>query len=276
MQPPVTYQGGKSRIADIIVRTMNVPRDAPFVDLCCGSGAIAIRAIADGRDPRTVTMVDVGPWGLVWAAVADGAFDMQAFGAIVDEVPMRPEGVKGHIERLFESAPDETAPYVFLLLQASAIGGAPIWIADGKWRRSSGFRDYWQPTATSSRRSPVNPMMPMPATIVSRMSVLVERMRGVRALHVDAASIEAQPGAVAYIDPPYVGTTKYPFAIDALEVAGRYGQAWVSEGRPLGPGAIRISIGRTKGGMTGDRKVAASEEWLTPLPNNQPYVKDSP
>lgn len=40
MKPPVSYQGGKVRLASRILDTINPSQ--PFYDLCCGSGAISI------------------------------------------------------------------------------------------------------------------------------------------------------------------------------------------------------------------------------------------
>ena len=42
---------------------------------------------------------------------------------------------------------------------------------------------------------------------------------------------------------------------------------WVSEGKALSDEAWMLSTGRAKGGMTGDRKKKANEEWLSYFSN---------
>ena len=65
MLPPVTYQGGKGRLAAAIVDAMRVPADATFVDICCGSGAVTLALLDSGHDPGRIVMIDQGPW--TWA-----------------------------------------------------------------------------------------------------------------------------------------------------------------------------------------------------------------
>lgn len=267
LEPPVTYQGGKVRLAEAIVANIELGPSARFYDLCCGSGAVAIAAINDGMPPEQVTMCDCGPWGLVWEAVGSGTFDLAVFADYCRAVPLDPKRIKPYMEALYKEPAGKHAIYRFLLLQAAAIGGKAIGLLDGTWVRGSGFRDYWLPTGASSRRSPVNPMMPMPATILRRMELLVRGMRGMHGICGDAAHVDVPTGAVAYIDPPYAETTGYPAALDvqatARRIAATGSDCWVSEGRPLTDDSVRLSEGRAKGGITGQRKRAAHEEWLS-------------
>jgi len=270
---PVTYQGGKQRLAIQIIETMAVPKAATFFDLCCGSGAVSLALVERGHDPTRICMVDQGPWGLFWESVGTGQFDMQRFREVAALLPDDPKAIKTVIERLHRETPAPSdVPYVFLLLQAAAIGGTAVSIENGRWKRGSGYRDFWLPTETSSRRSHVNPMMPMPETIITRVAEIVERMKGVGAACGDAAltrvGARAARGydAFAYIDPQYEGTTGYPYSIDAVATAKAIGcPCWVSEGRALSEGAVCLSKGRSKGGITGERKKAANEEWLSPF-----------
>jgi hypothetical protein len=210
-------------------------------------------------------MVDASPWGLVWEAIGNGIFDVERFAVLCDAIPPDPTYVKAHVEALYVAPVEDDAIYIFLILQAAAIGGKAVWIEDNRWWRSSGFRDYWLPTATSSRRSPVNPMMPMPATIVARMRVLVEQMNGVHAMCDDAAKMVAHArSGVAYIDPPYMDTTGFGYTLDVIDLATALAiPCWVSEGRALTPRAVQLSTGEAKGGVTGERRKAPHEEWLS-------------
>ena len=267
LEPPVTYQGGKGRLADAIVANMGLGSSAHFYDLCCGSGAVAIAAVNAGLSPERVRMWDNGPWGLVWQVIGDGTFNLKIFTDYCRSVPTDPKKIKAFMEKLYLEPAGEHAPYRYLLLQGATIGGKSISLDKGRWVRGSGFRDYWIPTATSSRRSPVNPMMPMPNTILARVARLVKGMRGVHGVCGDAAAVKVRVGSVAYIDPPYAGTTGYATNIDATAVAQGIAAAgatcWVSEGRALTDDAVCLSIGRAKGGITGERKRAANEEWLS-------------
>ena len=268
MLAPVTYQGGKGRLAGEIVSRMRVPTEATFYDLCCGSGAVSLALCKTGHSPDRIVMVDQGPWGAFWEKVGAETFDLGIFRSYCDSVPSDRREIKAFIEKMHQELVDEHGVYKFLLLQAAAIGGKAVWWEGDKWA-SSGYRNYWQPTETSSRRSPVNPMMPMPATIYSRTVEIIQRMRGMRGICGDAAVIKVQAPAVAYIDPPYAGTTDYPYRIDAVAVARNIGcPCWVSESRGLSEYATMLSIGRTKGGITGDRKKEANEKWLSFFENS--------
>jgi hypothetical protein len=265
MLPPVTYQGGKGRLAAQIVQAIGLPIAAPFYDLCCGSGAVAVEAVSAGQDPKLVTMIDLSPWGLFWKAIGDGSFDVGQFNTLCGRIPADIKQIKPFIASLYEQPVGPDAVYVFLLLQATTVGGAAVWIEGGRWKKGGGFRDFWMPTATSSRRSHVNPMMPMPPTIMERVAVLAERMHGVTGICADLTSfVPVAAGGRAYIDPPYTGTTAYGHAIDVVAVARTLGiPTWVSEGRALTDDAVCLSTGRAKGGITGDRKKAPNEEWLS-------------
>jgi hypothetical protein len=267
MLPPVTYQGGKGRLAEQIVTILGLPIEGRFYDLCCGSGAVAIAAINSGQDPKRVTMVDLSPWGMFWKAIGEGGFDLGEFDTLCARIPSDIREIKAFIDSLYRQPVGADAIYVFLLLQATTVGGTAVWIENGRWKKGGGLRDYWLPTATSSRRSPVNPMMPMPATILERVSVIVEKMRGVEGVCADIAStLPRVTVGLAYIDPPYSGTTTYGHAIDVVAVAQGLGiPCWVSEGRALTDKAICLSTGRAKGGITGDRKKSPNEEWLSPF-----------
>lgn len=148
--------GGKQRLASTILDTMGLdgPReDTIFYDLCCGSGAVTIELLNRGWDPRAVVMVDAGPWGRIWQALGDGSFDLDRLRAEIDAVPSEPDAVQRHLQSLAsQPALHDEVLYRYLILQAGAFGGKAVWITNGAWK-TPGFRAYWLPTATSSRRS---------------------------------------------------------------------------------------------------------------------------
>ena len=276
--PPVTYQGGKGRLAGQIVEMMGLPVAGRLYDLCCGSGAISVAAVERGQNPSRITMVDLSPWGLFWKSIGDGSFDVSQFESHAARVPRDPWKIKEYVEALSRERVGDDRVYVFLILQAARFGGAAIWIDGEKWC-GGGFRQYW--TSASSKKEPTRgrenpnstpPMCPMPDVIVARCRSLAQRMRGVRAICDDLGRpgfdlrLVVGDGDVAYIDPPYAGTSKYGYEVDASKLASSLGvPCWVSEGRGLTPGAICLSRGRMKGGMSGTRTRAPNEEWISPF-----------
>lgn len=262
MKPPATYQGGKARLAKPIVDYLMTGGRGLYADLCCGSGAISVELVRRGVSPSAISMLDSGPWGLFWRDVGAGKFPVDDLRDLVRGAPER-EKIQAWVQELVDSPVPERPSAVFVLIQAAALGGKPVWAERGRWR-TSGLRGYWTPTETSSRRYPVNPMMPMPETVLKRTETLCERMLGIIGLHADIRSFDFPPGNNIYIDPPYEGTTGYTTAraFDPVEEAVRLGGSWVSEARALTKDAVRLSGGRAKGGITGGRKTQA-EEWLS-------------
>lgn len=261
---PVAYQGGKTRIAAQIVDHW-WPTSLSFIDLCCGSGAISIEMVKRGYPLDEITMVDAGPWGLFWSEIGAGIFDLDIFRSYVEAVPADPRLVRGFLQDLSsQSALNDTAE-VFIVLQAGSFGGKALWIEDGKWRNNT-FRRYWEPTATSSRRSHVNPMMPMPGTLLRRVETVVEKMSGVSGWCMSVEDVDIGSGNLVYIDPPYMGTTAYGHTFDAEALFNKLSmqnRVYISEGRLIGGDGVQVSTGRAKGGISGDRKVKANEEWLS-------------
>lgn len=266
MVPAVSYQGAKARIAPAICARLNRSGCPEFYDLCCGTGSIAIEMVNQGHyAPSQITMADAGPWGMFWRAVGHGNFSLREFKYHIQNIPRDRKLIKEHLQRLSKERVSDDAPYIFLILQAGAFGGKAIFFQHTpiqRWANCT-FRDYWQPTATSSRRSPVNPMMPMPDTLFERVGKLVYGMAGVKGMHQYAEWVRPPDNALVYIDPPYDGTTGYGHGLNVAEYVERLKcRCYVSEGRPLSDDAVCISKGRTKGGICGKRK-SANEEWLS-------------
>jgi hypothetical protein len=261
----VSYQGGKTRIASAIVDHL-LPIDGNLYDLCCGCGAISIEAVNKGVPVDRIVMVDVGPWGMFWKAIGDGSFDVARFEEQVAAVPADPPAIPGYMKALFSRPCGNDAPYVFPLLQAATFGGAQVWIENGMWGKGGGWRSFWSPTATSNRRSVVNPMMPMPVTLLKRVKELAVGMRGVRVIHGDVRKLTLNGAKdTIYIDPPYTGTTGYYDSFDAISLARSFRRAFVSEGFPVTDGDyFKIESNRKKGGMNGKRQ-RAHEEWLNEI-----------
>lgn len=271
--PPCSYQGGKQRLAkkivDIIFEQNEINEETKFYDLCCGSGAITLELINRGIHPSNITMVDSGVYGAFWNSVANDEFDMNIFKQEIDKLPSI-DKIQNYLQSLSNSEVDiDLLDYHYLLLQSGSFGSKQIWVENNKWKNNS-FRSYWLPTETSSRRSPVNPMMPMPDTLYNRVKDIVDYMGGsINAVNSDISKLEwhFDKNSIVYIDPPYKNTTGYGFNFDYEEFIinnWAYVNIYVSEGYKMDnvEDAILLSKGRAKGSISGDIKKKPTEEWL--------------
>lgn len=276
--PACSYQGGKQRLApqivDIIFRECKIDNDTKFFDLCCGSGAFSLELVNRGIHPNNIVMIDAGCMGTFWESVAVNEFDLDFFRKKIDSLPSI-ENIQSYLKELSTKKPDEYMVYDYLLLQAGAFGSKQIWIENDQWQNCS-FRNYWLPTETSNRKSPVNPMMPMPETLFERVKNIVDSMGGCITAHHGYVenyfdwyfNADSNTNAIIYIDPPYKNTTKYGFNIDVTNVITNVWNGipiFISEGYEI-ERAIHtwlLSKGRSKGNISGEVKKKPTQEWLS-------------
>lgn len=272
LRVPCAYQGGKQRVAAQIVDQILEVAEGPstrFYDLCCGSGAVSVELINRGIDPSRIWMLDISSWGSFWSAIGSGKFDMDVFDQFLDDLPSDKREMKTHMSALSALPVGEHEAELYPLLQACSFGGKQIWRKDGRWANAC-FRSYWEPTATSVRRSPANPMQPSPTELRRRIDALVNGMKGVNCLRMDIMNLLEDPlpsDAVVYVDPPYHRTTGYGFDFDTSIFIERFRQAnkaplFVSEGTELNDKALMLTFGGAKGGISGIRK-GKHKEWLS-------------
>ena len=265
IRPPVTFQGGKQRLAPAIVDAMQIDPSEPFADLCCGSGAITIEVVSRGTPASAVTMVDTSLWGDLWTEVGAGQFDLDTLRKRVDDFPTDLDLHAEHLQALHSEPIGADRSVVFLLLQAASFGGALILRpTEDRWQRWSPIK-RWACTIPGQRNSR-NSMMPHPSVIYQRMTVVCDLLLGVRAQVRDFTTTRHDGGCV-YIDPPYFGTSGYGArtpVYDFVDFASHSKDArvWVSESRALGHHAVCMANGRKQGGMHG-RRACLTEEWLT-------------
>lgn len=265
LKPMFAYQGGKTKVASKIyeIITERHGSDITFVDVCCGGGSVSIEFINNRLHPENINMFDVGAIGAFWQQVSEGTFDLDYFEYLIKKIPSNLTLVKGFMEDLSKVEYSYVGEAIseYLLLQASAFGGKQIYDLGDKFSNTS-FRRYWTPTETSSRRSPVNPMMPMPNTLLKRVQQIVEVMQPITATHsyaeyIDFGKLKTDKDLVVYIDPPYKGTTGYKDNIDlqlVIDNAKKAGATvYVSEYYNLSDDFVILSK-TTKGGISGDRK----------------------
>ena len=280
LEIPCSYQGGKQRLAkqivDIFYKENNINDDTKFFDLCCGSGAISLELINRGFNPNNITMIDNGCFGQFWQDIANGEFDLDIFKREIENLPNL-ENIQSFLKKLSDLPVDEDKMvYHYLLLQAGAFGSKQIWIENNKWKNNT-FRSYWLPTETSNRRSPVNPMMPMPNTLYNRVEAIVEQLSGSiiasresvfdAVYRIDEERNKGNKNIIIYIDPPYANTTGYKETFDIYSLEGQIWSTspiYISEGYKM-QGASEsylLSVGRTKGNISGEAKKKPTEEWL--------------
>lgn len=272
MRVPCAYQGGKQRVAAQIVDHLLKAASGPntlFFDLCCGSAAVSIELVNRGIDPSRIWMLDISSWGSFWSAIGAGTFNMDTFDKILSELPSDKRDFKAHMAALSAIPVRDREVELYPVLQACSFGGKQIWHNGERWANAC-FRDYWEPTATSIRRSPANPMQPSQTELRRRIIALVSGMKGVTCLKRDILTVLSDPlpkDAVVYVDPPYQSTTGYAFQFDVISFIARFREAnqnplFVSEGIPLNEDAILLNFGGAKGGISGIKK-GKHQEWLT-------------
>jgi len=280
LETPCSYQGGKQRLAkqivDIFYKENNITDKTKFYDLCCGSGSVTIELLNRGFNPNNIVMIDSGCFGAFWEAIARDKFDLGIFKREIDKLPTL-ENIQSYLKKLSnEPVNKEMMVYHYLLLQAGAFGSKQIWIEDGRWKNNS-FRNYWLPTETSNRKSPVNPMMPMKETLYLRVFEIVNQLSGIIVAsqedifktisRLDEEWESGNKDIIIYCDPPYMNTTGYKEDFDIYELER---QIWnnvpiyISEGSQMegAKNTYLLSKGRTKGNISGEVKKKPVEEWL--------------
>ena len=272
MRVPCAYQGGKQRVASQIVDLLLEAAPGPnsrFYDLCCGSGAVSIELVNRGIDPSRIWMLDISSWGAFWSAIGSGTFNLDVFDRFLSELPNDKRDFKAHMLSLSALPVGDHEVELYPLLQACSFGGKQIWRNGERWVNAC-FRDYWEPTTTSIRRSPANPMQPSSTELRRRISALMTGMKGVTCLNMDIMTLLNDPlpsNAVVYIDPPYQSTTKYAFSFDLTSFINHFREVnqaplLISEGIPLNDNALMLNFGGANGGISGIRKVK-HQEWLS-------------
>ena len=272
LRVPCSYQGGKQRIAsqivDIILESLP-SENTQFYDLCCGSGAISIELVNRGIDPKSISMLDISSWGTFWSAIGSNTFNMDIFDHLLAELPDSQKDFKKYLSELSEQPVDKNEAELYPILQACSFGGKQIYRKEKKWANAC-FRDYWEPTETSIRRSPANAMQPSPNELRRRVNAIVTKMSGVTCFNMDIMELLSTPlpkNSIVYIDPPYQNTTGYAYNFDLDLFIKRFREInnvplFISEGTPLNEKAIMLNFGGANGGISGSRK-NKHHEWLS-------------
>ena len=263
---PCTYQGAKQRLSKQIVNYLfSLSKDIEnthFYDLCCGSGAITIELLNRGIRPNQITMCDAGSYGKFWKSIGNGTFDINIFYKYSKQVPTDKRLIKYFAKDLSRTDATIDEEYKYIILQSCSFGGKQIWREGNVWKNTS-FREYWQPTETSSRRSPVNPMHPEIDKLEQRILNISNYCKGLTCYNEDIDNMievikNDNNDKIIYIDPPYIDTTKYGFDFDHQLFVYELKQITnapilLSEYKQYSDICVRLNIEGAKGGISGNR-----------------------
>lgn len=241
--PPLTYQGGKRRQSKQILE------------------AIGIRS-----RPKSIMLVDIGPFGRTWQAMADPSI-RQRVASIIDGFANDPRGNWDRVRR--SPIPEDLAEYsaAYLTLQLLNYKSKAVHIKNGRWI-THGFNTttaYGRPA--SARFGMVSPQLPRLSRWVTELGVKASGVE-LSAIHGDVLDVagEIEAGSIVYIDPPYHGTTGYGSGLDRVDlmrlidtVASVVRIVAVSEAEPLPGAAYHIRLVSRRRGMAGN----IGAEWLS-------------
>ena len=264
--PPCSYQGGKQRLCGQILDIIEEEngKDFVFYDLCCGSGSVGLEAVKRGYE---TVFNDAGLYGLFYEMIGKNGFSLKKFREVIDDLPTVDKIQEYLRKKKKKTVNQDLLPYHYLILQAGAFGSKQIWIdnINNEWRwRNNTFRSYWLPTETSNRKSPVNPMMPMPETLYSRVENIIYNSNGLIKGHwgdITRFQYDVRDDKrkkVVYIDPPYKNTTGYFYDFNIVDIISTLRETcnvYVSEGYSMDNArSIILSEGRKKGNVSGTVK----------------------
>ena len=270
--PPCSYQGGKQRLAkkivDVIYEKCDINPSTKFYDLCCGSGAVSLELINRGFNPNNIIMVDNGVYGEFWHNVSNNEISVEVFAEMVADVPDKPL-CKQYLQDMSKTVDKDKYIYQYLLLQSGSFGWKEISLVNGEWKHH-GFRDYWQPTATSVRRSPCNPMQPNQSEMLKRVINIKDTIGGrIKAMDCKVEdfieNVVFDSNSIVYIDPPYMNTTGYSNDLVITEVINQIPSnvpVFVSECNVLSDNYEFITSGKSKGNITGVVKTKRKDDIL--------------
>lgn len=187
MKPPLTYFGGKTRLAPKIAALL--PAHRHYVEPYCGS--LAVLLAKPEADHETVNDLD-GDLMTFWRVLRDQPEDLARMCALTPH------------SRAEHQASYETPPGITDLERARRVW---VQLTQGRagTRRSTGLRQYVVPRGRTS----------MPDYLrgyVERIGPAAERLHAATLESMPAldliAKFGADPDTLLYVDPPYLGSTR--------------------------------------------------------------------
>lgn len=205
-KPPIGYQGGKRGYANAILR------------------ALGLQPGGGRRDGRVI-LVEPGPWGEAWALwrTLDGRRDtIERLRAWAGEDPRALwERLRG--EAVPAGREERVATWAVLSLWSFAqkpVTAAGSWIEHG-FNAADTYPDAYSGRTVGNFGNREAPRVP---ALADKIAALPDLSR-VQVHHGCATDLPPLPDAIAYLDPPYQGTTGYGFDLpraDVLALAERW------------------------------------------------------
>lgn len=154
-------------------------------------------------------MIDKSMWGLFYSEIGSGSFSVDEMKKEFSKIPKIKNEIKSYIDEKSNKIVTYNHTIIFLLIQAASFGGKSVDIIENKIIHH-GFRNVW---ISEDGKRCVNPMMPMPDTIIKRVSEIIKYASGVNSFYGDANVFHFEKyinnGDIIFIDPPYMNTQKY-------------------------------------------------------------------
>jgi 16S rRNA G966 N2-methylase RsmD len=243
-----TYQGNKWKLKEKILEIIQPVKSERFYDLCCGSGAISLELINRGWNPKDITMLDSGPWGIVWESIGKCTLDYDKLYDLASDV------LRNNFDsKILKLANGTISPESFLILQSVSFGGKAIWIENNKFKHHNFIKENTPTIYVTAKKRIENMLEVVQAYLIP--------LKGINGHCLDISSFKVESGKV-YIDPPYASTLKYGNNFNVLNIISNFKvPCFVSESEPLGTNAYFLGY-RNASRMNGSN-VSRSEEWIT-------------
>ena len=243
--PPCAYMGGKRRWSREIAGWLLANDPDVVYDLCCGSGAILTALVSRGFDPTKIVAVDAGPWGSFWEAIGGGTFDLDRLSRLLREewpktISSTDEWLRTEVAARFDE------PEAFLVLQANAWGGLPV------WRDPAGMVMFGDsPYRSCNRRAEFEWSKRSRLHTLAR--VCCERLGGLRGHQTRVEGLDWVDGSAlrpsCYLDPPYLDTESYGEVLDVEALVARLPRPlFASEQRRITGAEKVVTLGSRQGG----------------------------
>lgn len=186
----MSYQGNKNNYSTIICNIIrsyggHEDHDLDFWDICCGSGQVS------SYWPRPSNMVDIGPWGRFWSALAARPLTIDG---IIGTLKGKTHAQILQLMHMAKLQPVPESDYLFALhfivLQTFAFNGKPVETHGSTWKHP-GF--------------PPNPSL---KTLYAELT-RIKNTTVAQAIHGNGNEVFVSRRSKIYIDPDYKGTQGY-------------------------------------------------------------------
>jgi hypothetical protein len=237
--------------------------------------AMLIAKLGFTGKPSHCHLADIGPWGVVHEVLFDEAKRAKviAYLEVLAEAKDQRALYQGMLRRPRPSVQAEPVLYVaeFLYLQRLAFSGKAVGAKEGKWTSPGFNKTSAYGKAATEVFGEIKPQVPSMIRVLGALSPT-----GTCTSTQSETLPEVEGPTLAFIDPPYLGTTKYPdghmgrdeVVYLALRLQARGATVLVSEAEPIpelvAQGWPTLQLGVKKGASPFQTtKDTPRQEWVT-------------